>query len=135
MVVARTVQKPTGCGWQATINHINKSLCGPLPAPVPLARHFRRKRQIGNHRQLSVVRHAADIFAPCHFVRVGIGVRPRDMVVRTNLSAAQAAEKAVGLVRASVLVLERNLMVYLARRRGACTKANAPKFANPASDA
>ena len=35
---------------------------------------------------------AAVIFAQCHLIRVGVEVRPGDVVVRSNFSAAKAAE-------------------------------------------
>ena len=69
-----------------------------LPVAFPLARHWMTKSSSGDHEILSTVRLPAVIFAPRHFVCVGMQIRSAYMVVRAELRAAQPGEIGLGLV-------------------------------------
>lgn len=70
-----------------------------LPIALPLARHRMRQRRRSSQQELLAVGNAAVVFPPRHFDRVGREVRAGDVVMNTNLSAADAGEEAFGLVR------------------------------------
>lgn len=55
------------------------------------------------------------IFAPRHLVRIGIEIWAGDVVVRSDLGAAKAAEIAFRLIGANAFVHERNRVIDAAR--------------------
>lgn len=72
----------------------------------------------GHHQVLLSVAHAAAILAPRHFASIGGKVLAADVMVNANLSAAQAREKRLRLVRASRAIRIAFLMVDAARQIG-----------------
>ena len=76
---------------------------------------MRQRRVDGNQILLAIVT-ATIVLSPSHFVGVGREVRPGDMMMNADLSAAEAREEALGLVRASFVVAVAVLMIDALRQ-------------------
>ena len=62
------------------------------------------------------VAHAPVVLTPRHFGRIGGEVRAGDMMVNADLGAADAREERLGVIRASIAVAVRLLMVDALRQ-------------------
>ena len=70
---------------------------------------LRRRRD--DRAVLFAVRHAAVVFSPIHFGRVGCEIRPRDMMMCADFRATQAGEKRLGHIRAAFAVTIREAVI------------------------
>lgn len=92
-------------------DRLRGSLSCTLPVSCPVTGRARRQRGGSNAASLLAIGKAAMILPPCHLVRVGREIRPRDMMVRPNFGTAKAAEIAFGLIGADALVHEANTVI------------------------
>ena len=72
-----------------------------LPIALPLPADGMAHCRTGDYQELLAVAGAAVIFPPVHLSRIGTQVRPGEMMVGADLSAAKATEEAFGLIGAT----------------------------------
>ena len=70
-----------------------------------------RQRRVRSHQIKLAIANPAVVFTPRHFGGVSRQVAPADMMMRANLSPAQAGEKALSLICAGLAIAVALLMI------------------------
>ncbi len=83
-----------------------------LPVPLPLPAHRMPGGSGGDQPELRAVVPPAMILAPRHLPRVGGEVGAGDVMMRSDLGAAQAREERLRLVRANPDVIDPDAVVH-----------------------